>query len=179
MSNIIQKNAATSALRRVFLLIYSDTDGTTPWAGSVTGIKAKLSFRGGSEADSTDDIARLAGAVHYVELTQTEANTNTGAVTARVPAASGRLEGLGIAEIVNYDPHAAGDFSVQQPELTAAPAVNNAAPIDMLRWVYHYLRNARVTTSTADTVKRDDGSTTLATATLSDSSGTLTWGEYT
>jgi hypothetical protein len=178
MSNIIQKNESTAALRRVFLLIYSDTDGITPWAGSVTGVKAKLSFRGGSEADSTNDIARLAGAIHYVELTQTEANTTTGAVTARVPAASGRLEGLGLAEIVAYDPRLAGDFSVQQPELTAAPAVNNAAPIDMLRWLYHYFRNQRITTSTTDTLKRNDGTTTLASASLSDSSGTLTWGEY-
>jgi len=178
MSNIIQKNESTAALRRVFLLIYSDTDGITPWAGSVTGVKAKLSFRGGSESDSTNDIVRLAGALHYVELTQTEANTNTGAVTARVPSASGRLEGVGIAEIVAYDPRAAGDFSVQQGELTAAPPVNNASPIDMLRWLYHYFRNKRITTSSADTLKRDDESTTLATATVSDSSGTLTWGEY-
>jgi len=178
MSNIIQKNESTAGLRRVFLLIYSDTDGTTPWAGSVSGVKAKLSFRGGSEADSTNDIVRLAGAIHYVELTQTEANTNTGAVTARVAAASGRLEGLGIAEIVAYDPRAAGDFSVAQTELTSAPAVSNVAPIDMLRWVYHYFRNKRITTSTTDTLKQGDESTTLASATVSDSSGTLTWGEY-
>jgi hypothetical protein len=142
-------------------------------------VKAKLSFRGGSESNSTNDIARLAGAIHYIELTQAESNTNTGVVTARVEAASGRLEGLGIGEIVDYDAHAAGAFSLDQPQLTAAPAVNNAAPIDMLRWLYHYFRNKRITTSTTDTIKRDDESTTLASATLSDSSGTLTWGEYT
>lgn len=108
MSNVIQKNASTASLRRIFVLIYSDTDGVTPWAGSVSGVKAQISFRGGSEAASSADITRVGGAVHYVELTQSESNTASvtpGVVTARVAAASGRLEGVGIAAVVDYDPY--------------------------------------------------------------------------
>ena len=80
--------------------------------------------------------------------------------------------------ITDFDPVAEGVFTSEQAELTSAPPVSNVAPVDMLRWVYHSLRNARITTATADTLKRGDETTTLATATLSDTSGAFTRGEY-
>lgn len=104
----IWKNEVTAKYRRVPILIYSDTDGVTPWTGSVTGVKAQLSYNGGAETPSTADIVRLAGAYHYVELTQAEANVDDGHIAARVAAAAGRLEGVGAAYITNYDPRAAG-----------------------------------------------------------------------
>lgn len=109
MSRVIQLNISTAKFRRIPLFIYDDTHTNTPWAGAVAGIKARLSFNGGAEANSSADIVRVAGAVHYVELTQAEANTETGLVTARVVAAAGREESReAFAEIVSYDPFQAG-----------------------------------------------------------------------
>lgn len=91
------------------MYIYDDTSTWTAWAGAVAGVKAKLSFNGAAEANSSADIVRVAGALHYVELTQAESNTETGVVTARVPATGGRAESLpAFAEIVDYDPFQAG-----------------------------------------------------------------------
>jgi hypothetical protein len=103
----IQKNVATASLRRIPLFIYVN-NAFGAWAGSVTGIKAQLSFKGAAEAASTNDIVRVAGALHYIELTQAETNTSTGHVNARVAATGGNLEANGGAQIVDYEPHTAG-----------------------------------------------------------------------
>lgn len=121
---VIQKNVATARYRRVFVLIYADAFGGTPWSGSVAGVKAKLSFNGQAEADSSADIVRVGGAVHYVELTQAESNTEVGFLSARVPSGSGRLEATGGAEIVNYDPDGAGLTAAQ---ITADIDANSVA----------------------------------------------------
>ena len=105
-TGVIQKNSGTASLRRIPIFIFIDNT-FAPWAGAVAGVKAKLSFKGGAETDSTNDIVRVAGAVHYVELTQAESNTSTGYVTARVPATGGNLEGTGAAQIVDYEPNTA------------------------------------------------------------------------
>src|SRR4051812_48783248 len=99
MSRVIQKNIATAKYRRIHFFIFDDTVTNTPWAAAVAGVKAKLSFNGGAEANSSADIVRVGGALHYVELTQGEANTEAGYVSARIPAAAGREEAYGEAEI--------------------------------------------------------------------------------
>lgn len=109
VGRIIQKNISTAKYRRLFLDI-RETDGITPFTGSVTGIKAKLSYNGAAEVDSTADIVRVAGALHYVELTQAETNIEAGFLTARIPEDGGttRGEATSAAEIVDYDPFQAG-----------------------------------------------------------------------
>jgi hypothetical protein len=106
----IRRNEATASLRRIPLWIYDDTADADPWAGSVTGLKAKLSTALGSEGDSPADIVRVAGALHYVELAQTYTDIAEGStITARVPAASGRRESLPAgAQIIPADSYVTG-----------------------------------------------------------------------
>jgi hypothetical protein len=100
MSRPIQDNTSTATARRMFLLIYDDTTALAPWAGSTVGLKAQLSTNGGTEAASTNDIVRVGGALHYVELTQAEANRTEGdRIHARVAGASGRREAISAADV--------------------------------------------------------------------------------
>lgn len=100
MSRPIQDNTSTATARRMFFLIYDDTTALLPWAGATTGVKAQVSVNGGSETASTADIVRVGGALHYVELTQAEANRAFGdRVHARVAGASGRREAISAADI--------------------------------------------------------------------------------
>lgn len=102
----VVKNTATAASRRIGLLIYDDT-GLAAWAGSVTGVKAQLSNNAGAEAASTNDIVRVAGALHYAELTQAESDGTLGVQTARVAAAAGRLEAVAAVPLLTEAPTAA------------------------------------------------------------------------
>lgn len=62
-------------------------------------------------------------------------------------------------------------------ELVAVPAAN-ATLGQKIDWLFQLARNKRTTTNAADTTFRDDGSTVVATAALSDDTTTLTRGEY-
>jgi hypothetical protein len=103
----IQDNQATASLRRVPMIVFADTAGT-PWAGSVTGVKVRLSVNGGAETDTAADIVRVAGAAHYAQLSQSEVNVNPGDIIyLRLPAAAGRQEAFATVEIGADDPTAA------------------------------------------------------------------------
>jgi hypothetical protein len=119
----IQDNTTTATARRVFLLIFDDTAACAPWAGSVTGIKGKLSINGGSEVDTNADVVRVGGALHYVPLTQAEVDQAVGdRLHVRVPGASGRRESLGAADIYSGNVFslttAAGTATAVRSELT-------------------------------------------------------------
>jgi hypothetical protein len=107
-SRAIQDNTSTATARRIFLLIYDDTTALAPWAGATTSVKAQLSANGGTENPSTNDIVRVGGALHYIELTQAEANRTEGdRIHARVAGASGRREAVGAADITADNIYAA------------------------------------------------------------------------
>ena len=81
MPIIIPKNTATAALRRIpFVLV--DATTLAPIDITVTGVKPDLSFGGGTDAASTNDIVKVDGpkGMYYLELTQTEANNAYGPV---------------------------------------------------------------------------------------------------
>lgn len=130
----ITDNEATAARRRVPLLIFADTAGT-PWAGSVTGLKAQISVNGGSETASTADIVRVAGSVHYVELTQAEANRTPGdRLSVRVVATTGRLEAISFAEITADDVYAASPTDSTISTAVDAALADNFAAIPAAVW---------------------------------------------
>ena len=107
MQRMLKDGETTAGRKRVFFdLRGSDGAG---WTGSVTGLKAQLSTNGGSETASTNDIVRVASALHYVELSDAEAAASApGDVIAARVAASGttRLEGIGFLEVSAFDPTA-------------------------------------------------------------------------
>ncbi|KKN78875.1 hypothetical protein LCGC14_0346470 [marine sediment metagenome] len=60
---------------------------------------------------------------------------------------------------------------------TGAPSVTASLPV-ALNWLYEAFRNKTETTATLITLKKDDGSTDLAKATISDAAGTTTKEEF-
>jgi hypothetical protein len=76
----IPSNTATAALRRIPFTLVDATDKFTPEDITVTGVKATLSFGGGTPAASTNDIVKVNGTngEYYIELTQSEANQTAG-----------------------------------------------------------------------------------------------------
>ena len=102
------KDAETTASRKRLFFDIRDDAGAA-WAGSVTGLKAQLSISGASEAASTNDIVRVGGALHYVELDNTEAQSAAAGdvICARVAATTGRLESVAYLEITADDAYAA------------------------------------------------------------------------
>jgi len=61
-------------------------------------------------------------------------------------------------------------------QLAAVPNTTSSLR-QMIQFIFSYLRNKRTVTATTETLFKEDASSTLGTATLSDSSGTVTKGE--
>jgi hypothetical protein len=82
MAFAIPRNTATAVERRIPFVLVDATDLTTPEDITVTGVKVALSFGGAADANSTNDIVKVDGALgmYYIELTQTEANNAPGPV---------------------------------------------------------------------------------------------------
>lgn len=82
MPIVIPQNTATATLRRIPFVLVDATDFATPEDITVTGVKASLSFNGGTAANSTNDVVKVDGATgrYYLELTQAEANNALGTV---------------------------------------------------------------------------------------------------
>ena len=127
----IQDNESAAIRRRVPMYVYADTAGAA-WAGSVTGVKVRLSVNGAAEVDTAADIVRVAGVLHYAQLSQTEVNVNPGdLIYLRLPAASGRMEAFAVAEI-GADP-----ITVASPtdaSIATAVAAPSAATIATAVW---------------------------------------------
>ncbi len=68
-------------------------------------------------------------------------------------------------------------FAAAQGEPSSAPAAN-ATPLQKIAWLAALARNKVEQTSTTQTLKADDGSTTIATAAVSDDGTTFTRSEW-
>ncbi len=71
----------------------------------------------------------------------------------------------------------AGLDSIVMSDITAVPSMTGTLKA-AINWMYALMRNKRTETATVETLFKDDGSTSVATSTKSDSSGTFTRGEY-
>jgi hypothetical protein len=109
------KDAETTAARKRVFFDIRDSAGAG-WAGSVTGVKAQRSLSGATIAATTNDIVRVGGAMHYVELTDAEAAAGAAGdvIGCYVAADTGRLESThGFYEITADDVTAAALTSTQ------------------------------------------------------------------
>lgn len=148
------KDAETTASRKRLFFDIRDSAGAA-WAGSVTGLKAKLSISGATEADSTNDIVRVNGALHYVELDNTEAASASpgDVICGRVAATTGRLESVSYLEITADD--------ITTPALTVTEIANAVVEAEA-----DALETYNRTTNTAATITTPtSGARTLTIAT--------------
>ena len=96
MATPVLRNTPTASKRRVYMNVWND-DGT-PWSGSVTGVKPTVAGSAG-----TEDIVRVAGALHYAQLTQPESDTSEPVITAVLAASGSRLAAQGIGLVSETD----------------------------------------------------------------------------
>jgi hypothetical protein len=130
------KDAETTAARKRVFFDIRDSAGAG-WAGSVTGVKAQRSLSGATIAATTNDIVRVGGAMHYVELTDAEAAAGAAGdvIGCYVAADTGRLESThGFYEITADDVAAAAitDASVSAAVLSAATSTPIAAAVQTM-----------------------------------------------
>lgn len=105
MARLLVDGETNVGRKRAFFLVFQE-NGITPWSGSVTGKKAQLSTNGGTEVASTNDIVRVGGAWHYVELTDAEAAARAAGdrILVRLAAAGGaHLEAYSYLDVVGGD----------------------------------------------------------------------------
>lgn len=119
----IPKNTANAAERRIPFVLVDATDFSTPEDITVTGVKVDLSFGGGTDAPSTNDIVKVDGAkgMYCLELTQSEADNALGPVHGYLKptgCAASYLE----AEIVSDVPTTLAAVKAKTDNLPADPA---------------------------------------------------------
>jgi len=126
MATPVLKNTATANKRRIYFNVWNDD--STPWSGSVTGVKVAL-----NGTNSTNDIVRVAGALHYIEATQAESNTSEPVITAVLAASGSRIAAQGIGLVSETDFVTASPTSsaiadeVQTRTIAAVTTVNGLA----------------------------------------------------
>jgi hypothetical protein len=168
MGRLLQDAETTASRKRVLLVIVQE-DGKTPWAGSVSGKKAQLSISGAAEAASTNDIVRIGGSLHYLELTNTEAALAAAGdqYYVRVAASAGNhLEAFNFFDVVGGDwystPATPTDIAdtLLKRDLSAVTGEAARSPINALR----RLRNKVSVTGGTATVTKEDDTTSAWTA---------------
>lgn len=146
-------------------------------------------IKGATWSSATDTL-------EHIRDKETDIETDTQDIQSRLPAAlvSGRMSSS-VQEMANgvvtaaavatgaIDADALASDAVTEiwakamSELSAVPAVNGTV-LEALSWIFTIARNKITQTSTTQTVFKDDGSTTLATSTVSDNGTTATRGEF-
>lgn len=170
-----KQSETTSALRRAPFYAVDSSDGVTPETGlSFSGAEIKISKNGGAEANFAGSVSELAGGLYYYEFTEGELDT-AGFVTARVSK-------TGVAAIVifaqvngiKYGVDTALDAS--NTELSAIPSTTGSLRT-LLQFLFQYFRNKRTVTESTETLFKEDASTSLGTASVTDDGTTFTKGE--
>lgn len=170
-----KQSETTSALRRAPFYAVDATDGKTPETGvTFSGAEIKVSKNGGAESNFAGSTTELAGGLYYYEFTEGELDT-AGFITARFNK-SGVAPFVIFAQVngIKYGVDAALDAS--NTELSAIPSTTGTLRT-FLQFVFQYFRNKRTVTTTVETLFKEDASTSLGTATVSDDGTTFTKGE--
>jgi hypothetical protein len=186
------KNAA----QKIHVYAYDTTTGA-PKTGDQANITGYVSLDGVANAiDDTNpaqvDATDMPG-VYVFDLTAAETNCDAFALIAKSATANVRLDPIigftteAIATAVNLATVdtvvdaikvVTDQFVAAQAEPTAVPAAN-ATPLQKLAWLAVLARNKIPQTNSLQTVKADDGTTTIATAAVSDDGTTFTRDKFT
>lgn len=160
MATPVLKNTATASKRRVYLNVWND-DGT-PWSESVTGVKTV-----NNGTTSTDDIVRVAGALHYAPLTQAESDTAEPIITVTLAASGSRLAAQAIGIVTETDwTLAAEDGASIADALLDRNVAGGASGTRTVAEAFASLRNRVVISGGTMTVYDVDDTTPLYTATI-------------
>lgn len=137
------------------------TTGTV--AASVAGTVAANVTQWNGSAVPTPNVAG-----HPIVTIRSGTATGELSITSGVVAAS--VSGTVAANVTQFG----GTSITSVAELTAPPAVNNASLLDQIRYTYHVLRNKQEVTASTRIIRRNDGTTAMASSSLTDNGTTLT-----
>jgi hypothetical protein len=131
------------------------------------GLDSEISKDGGTFTDCTNEATEIAtsSGVYYLELTSTEMNADQ--VTVIVKSSSTDA----VPVVISFAP-----MSIAEPAGVPTWPTNIEAG---LGWLIALARNKFTQTDTTATLRNDADSGNIATATVSDSAGTSTRGEWT
>lgn len=122
------KDGETVATRKRLFFDIRKPDGSA-WDGSVTGVKAMLSYTGAEPAPSSADIVRVGGASHFVELTNGEAAAGApgDTIEAWVAPDTGRFESSHAFFEITADDLSAAALTATQLRDVIVPALVRAS----------------------------------------------------
>lgn len=153
------------ALRITFPIFDADGDLVT----GATGLDSEISKDGGTFTDCTNEATEIAtsSGMYYLDLTATEMNADTVAVIVKTSSTGAKTTPIviyptAIVELSAVPTYGAGGSSVE----------------DALAYLIMMARNKVTTTASQIKLYKDDGSTLVATSSVSDDGTTLTRGEF-
>lgn len=153
------------AYRVTFPIFDADGDLVT----GATALDSEVSKDAGTFADCTNEATEIAtsSGMYYLDLTATEMNADTVAVIVKTTTSGAKTTPMII-------------YPVSITELSAVPGFADGATglEEVLSFLLALSRNKMTQTSTTTTLKKDDGTTTLATASVSDDGTTFTRNEW-
>ncbi len=151
------------AYRAHFLLLDADGD---PVTGASTP-DTEVSKDGAAFSDATNEATEIGNGWYYTEITATEMNADTVILVLKTATSGAKTAHLMI-------------HPVALDELSAVPSfgAGGSGIEEVLSFLVAWQRNKVTTKSNEIKLFKDDGSTALATSTVSDDGTTLTRGEF-
>lgn len=162
---LLKKDETTAARRRVPILLVDSSDGYTPETGvSISAGDVKISKNGAAEGNHAGTLTELAGGLYYYEFTSGEVDT-VGFLSLRVNK-TGIRQFYGIYQVVKYDPYE-DVWNDADTELSALPTATSSVK-SKIKYLWQYFAHRNKATSLVQTLYKADGTTSLATATISE-----------
>jgi hypothetical protein len=152
----------------------------------VAAIKAKTDNLPSDPADASDIASSFSTVNTKLDTIDDFLDTEVAAIKAKTdnlpsdPADESSIQaaiaGLNNLSAANVLTQVNAALDAASTELSAIPTTTGSLR-QFIQFLHAYFRNKKTVTSTTETVLKEDGSTSLGTATLSDSGGTFTKGE--
>lgn len=133
------------------------------------------------QADTDDIQSRLPSTLYNGQMWSFSNGIADGAIKAATIASNAITAASIATDAIDDDALAASAiteiWAKAMQDLSAVPAAG-ASVLDAVNWMFELMRNKRTQTATTETVMKDDGTTTLATAAKSDDGSVFTRSEY-
>lgn len=154
---------------KAFCVVFPILDADGDLVSGATGLDSEISKDLGTFTDCSSEATEIATAsgMYYLNLSATEMNADVVSVIVKTSSTGAKTTTLVF-------------YPVDIKELSAVPGFSDGATglEELLSYLLALSRNKMTQTSTVTTLKKDDGSTTLATATVSDDGTTFTRNEW-
>lgn len=171
----VKKNTATK-----WVVFAFDLTDNTAKTGDAANITANIRIDGGV-ANAVDDTnpTELEDGYYIFDITAAEANGDHLVLCPASTTSNIQVIAVpGAVWTVDYD---ASDiytlFDTANTELATSPDTTGTLR-QMIQWMFTYFRNKKTMTATTETVYKEDASTALGTASVSDNGTTFTKGEH-